>query len=157
MLTLSLLGLGTPTLVCGAGPVGLATALCARRAGAEPVLVTDLEEGRLVQARGMGFLTLKVELTWDARELGRQIRAATAAATGGLEPRVAFECTGAGSSIQAACHALEDGGTLLQVGCGKPDVEIPLMAMGFREVKCVFSPLPSLCFFGCADVDIFCG
>jgi L-iditol 2-dehydrogenase len=28
-----------------------------------------------------------------------------------------------------------EGGTLLQVGCGKPDVELPLMAMGFREVK----------------------
>lgn len=32
-------------------------------------------------------------------------------------------------------QALVDGGTLLQVGCGKPDVELPLMAMAFREVR----------------------
>jgi hypothetical protein len=31
-------------------------------------------------------------------------------------------------------QALENGGTLLQVGCGKPDVEVPLMSMGFREI-----------------------
>lgn len=36
-------------------------------------------------------------------------------------------------------QALEDGGTLLQVGCGKPEVEIPLMSMGFREVNIVTS------------------
>lgn len=36
-------------------------------------------------------------------------------------------------------QALEDGGTLLQVGCGKPDITIPLMSMGFREVNIVTS------------------
>lgn len=36
-------GLGQPVLVCGAGPIGLAAALCARAAGAHPICVTDLE------------------------------------------------------------------------------------------------------------------
>jgi L-iditol 2-dehydrogenase len=36
-------------------------------------------------------------------------------------------------------QALEDGGTLLQVGCGKPDITVPLMSMGFREINIVTS------------------
>lgn len=36
------LKLGQPVLVCGAGPIGLAAALCARAAGAHPVCITDL-------------------------------------------------------------------------------------------------------------------
>lgn len=36
-------------------------------------------------------------------------------------------------------QALENGGTLLQVGCGKPEITIPLMSMGFREVNIVTS------------------
>lgn len=36
------LKLGQPVLVCGAEPIGLAAALCARAAGAHPVCITDL-------------------------------------------------------------------------------------------------------------------
>jgi len=32
-------------------------------------------------------------------------------------------------------QALEGGSTLLQVGCGNPEITIPLMSMGFREVS----------------------
>jgi L-iditol 2-dehydrogenase len=42
----------------------------------------------------------------------------------------------------ADCQALENGGTLLQVGCGKPEVEIPLMSMGFREVSPLLRRVP---------------
>ncbi|ESK85308.1 sorbitol dehydrogenase [Moniliophthora roreri MCA 2997] len=131
------LKLGQPVLICGAGPIGLAAALCARASGAHPICITDLEESRLEQARHLGFnLALKIDLTWDRFETSKKIRE-----TLGPEctPEIAFECTGAQSSIVAAIYAIVDGGTLLQVGCGKPDVELPLMAMGFREVNIVTS------------------
>lgn len=145
--------LGQPVVIAGAGPIGLAMALCARAAGASPIVITDLEENRLQQARDMGFhKTLKIELAWDRLTTAENIRRTMGL---GCLPQIVFECTGAASSITSACYvrlcpsrlilliwltsqALEDGGTLLQVGCGKPDVEIPLMSMGFREVSSQF-------------------
>ncbi|WWD10504.1 chlorophyll synthesis pathway protein BchC [Kwoniella europaea PYCC6329] len=129
--------LGQPILICGAGPIGLATALCARAAGASPIVITDLEQNRLDQVRAMGFdRTLKIDLSWDRLTTASKMREVMGT---DCLPQIAFEATGAGSSINSACYALEDGGTLLQIGCGKPDIEIPLMSMGFREVNIVTS------------------
>jgi L-iditol 2-dehydrogenase len=123
-------------------------ALCARSAGCHPICITDLEDNRLAQARSMGFeQTLKIDLGWDRFETARQVRQVMGE---GCAPSLAFECTGAESSINSAIYvstranqadeeALEDGGTLLQVGCGKPDIAVPLMSMGFREVNIVTS------------------
>ncbi|RSH93885.1 L-arabinitol 4-dehydrogenase [Saitozyma podzolica] len=129
--------LGQPVLIAGAGPIGLAMALCARAAGASPICITDLEENRLAQARSMGFeQTLKIDLAWDRLETAKRVREVMGT---GCVPSLAFECTGAESSINSACYALEDGGTLLQVGCGKPDITVPLMSLGFREVNIITS------------------
>ncbi|KAF9017775.1 putative xylitol dehydrogenase [Hymenopellis radicata] len=129
--------LGQPVLVCGAGPIGLAAALCARAAGAHPICITDLEESRLEQAQLLGFkLTLKVELAWDRFETSNRIRDLMGA---DCVPEIAFECTGAQSSIASAIYAVVDGGTVLQVGCGKPEIELPIMAMSFREVNIITS------------------
>ncbi|WWC61512.1 chlorophyll synthesis pathway protein BchC [Kwoniella dejecticola CBS 10117] len=129
--------LGQPIVICGAGPIGLAAALCARAAGASPIVITDLEQNRLDQAYSMGFRkTLKIELGWDRLTTAAKIREVMGTA---CLPQLAFEATGAASSINSACYALEDGGTLVQIGCGKPDIEIPLMSMGFREINIITS------------------
>lgn len=152
--------LGQPTLVCGAGPVsfqlakevwpqdcafawapetnselkiGLAAALSARAAGAHPICITDLDENRLQQARELGFdRTVQVQPTWGHDEISRAVLSTMGP---DCRPEVAFECTGAQSSIAGAIYSVVDGGTVLQVGCGKPHVTLPLMAMSFREVK----------------------
>ncbi|KAF9266505.1 putative sorbitol dehydrogenase [Marasmius fiardii PR-910] len=153
------LKLGQPALVCGAGPIGLAAAICARASGASPIVITDLEESRLKQAEELGFSrTLKIEIGWGKDEIAKRIR--DLFEDKGVAPEVAFECTGAQSSIVSAVYvsfdrdglptfasttltflpkAIEEGGTLLQVGCGKPDVELPLMAMAFKEVNIITS------------------
>ncbi|KAK4687593.1 hypothetical protein P7C73_g2527, partial [Tremellales sp. Uapishka_1] len=129
--------LGQPVVICGAGPIGLAMAICARAAGASPICITDLEQNRLDQARTLGFEhTLRIDLDWDRSQTAAHIRSTMGQ---GCLPQIAFECTGAQSSINAAAYALEDGGTLLQVGCGKPEIELPLMAMGFREINIITS------------------
>src|SRR6201995_3905654 len=48
-------GAGSTVYVAGAGPVGLAAAGGARLLGAPVVIVGDLNEGRLTQARRLGF------------------------------------------------------------------------------------------------------
>ncbi|KAK2751047.1 L-arabinitol 4-dehydrogenase [Myotisia sp. PD_48] len=40
------LSLGDPVLIAGAGPIGLVTLLCARAAGATPIVITDIDETR---------------------------------------------------------------------------------------------------------------
>lgn len=94
--------LGQPVLITGAGPIGLAMAMCARAAGCHPICITDLEENRLQQAREMGFeQTIKVDLKWDRLEAARQIRQVMGP---GCVPSLAFECTGAETSINSALY-----------------------------------------------------
>lgn len=127
--------LGQPVVVAGAGPIGLAVALSARAAGANPIVITDLEAHRLEQAKEMGFKnTVLIDMAWDRNEVATKLRAAA-----GCLPQIVFECTGSEASINAACYAVEDGGTLLQVGCGKPEISLPFMSLGFREVNVVTS------------------
>lgn len=95
-------GLGQPVLVCGAGPIGLAAALCARAAGAHPVCVTDLDENRLAQAKSFGFdLTVKVDLSWTKEQFADKVRSTMGA---DCHPEIAFECTGAQSSIVGSIY-----------------------------------------------------
>ena len=49
----SKLRLGDPALICGAGPVGLTMLLCACHAGAHPLVITDLDAGRLTFAESL--------------------------------------------------------------------------------------------------------
>jgi L-iditol 2-dehydrogenase len=64
---------GSPVLVAGAGPIGLAVALNARAAGAHPIVITDLEQQRLDQAASMGFKnTVRIGSDWDRQKTSRQ-------------------------------------------------------------------------------------
>ena len=92
---------GQPVFIAGAGPVGLATALCVRAAGASPLVISDLEESRLEQARRLGFNALKIELNWTRDEVAHKIREAMGER---CAPEIVFECTGAQTSIQSAIY-----------------------------------------------------
>src|SRR3712207_9161181 len=53
-------GVGSTVYVAGAGPVGLAAAASAQLLGAAVVIVGDLNEDRLAQARSFGCETVNV-------------------------------------------------------------------------------------------------
>jgi L-iditol 2-dehydrogenase len=94
--------LGEPVVIAGAGPIGLAMALCARAAGCHPICITDLEENRLQQAREMGFeRTLQIDTAWDRLQTAENVRRVLDA---DCVPSIVFECTGAPSSIYSACY-----------------------------------------------------
>ncbi|KAL8381389.1 hypothetical protein RB595_005588 [Gaeumannomyces hyphopodioides] len=130
------LGLGDPTLVCGAGPIGLITLLCAKAAGACPIVITDIDEGRLKFAKELcpDAITHKVEGRPSAEEAAKQI----VAAMGGLEPAVAMECTGVESSIAAAVWAAKFGGKVFVIGVGRNEISMPFMRASVREVDLQF-------------------
>jgi L-arabinitol 4-dehydrogenase len=127
--------LGDPVLVCGAGPIGLITMLCCKAAGACPLVITDIDAGRLAFAREIcpGVKTYQVPLTsppTSAEKTAEEI----VSAFGGIEPAVAMECTGVESSVAAAIWAVKFGGKVFVIGVGKNEIAIPFMRASVREV-----------------------
>jgi len=134
------LRLGDATVICGAGPIGLATLLCAKAAGAAPIVVTDIDQGRLDFARELvkdspgTVATYLVQRGKTEEELAEGVKAAI----GGLEPDVALECTGVESSLAAAIFAVRFGGTVFVVGVGKNEMKFPFMRLSTREIDLKF-------------------
>lgn len=126
--------LGDPVLVTGAGPIGLITLLCARAAGAEPILITDIDQGRLDFAKSLvpSVLTYKVERK-SPEDTAKDIVAKM-----GIEPTVALECTGVESSVATAIWAAKFGGRVFVIGVGKNEMNIPFMRLSTREVDLQF-------------------
>ena len=103
--------LGDPVTICGAGPIGLMTLLCVEVAGAEPLVITDIEQSRLdfakklvprVKTKLVKMGETKEDFAAEVRDLGY-----------GEEPVVVMECTGIESSIGSAIWATRFGGTSL--------------------------------------------
>lgn len=97
----SSLRLGDPLVICGAGPIGLVSLLAAHAAGAAPIAITDLDEGRLAVAKKLvpRVRTVLVERGLDAKAVGAKIVGAL-----GMESKLVIECTGVESSIHAGIY-----------------------------------------------------
>lgn len=123
--------LGDPVLICGAGPIGLMTLLCCRAAGACPIVITDIDEGRLAFARELvpSVITHKA-----GRGTAEEEAAAIVRSFGGVEPAVAMECTGVEPSIASAVWAVKFGGKVFIIGVGKNEISFPFMRASTREV-----------------------
>nr|OQO19170.1 L-arabinitol 4-dehydrogenase [Rachicladosporium sp. CCFEE 5018] len=128
--------LGDGVLVCGAGPIGLVTLACVKAAGAEPIVITDIDEGRLAFAKEFcpSVRTMKVEFS-DTPERFAELVVELA---GGVEPAVVMECTGVESSISGAIHAAKFGGKVFVIGVGRPEIKVPFMRLSTREVDLQF-------------------
>jgi L-iditol 2-dehydrogenase len=130
------LRLGDAVLVCGAGPIGLVTAMCCRAAGCEPLVITDIDEGRLKFAAEAvpGVRTLKVEIGQTAEQFASRV----VELMEGIEPGVAMECTGVESSINGAIQSVKFGGTVFVIGVGKNEIKMEFMRCSVREIDLKF-------------------
>lgn len=124
--------LGDPVLVCGAGPIGLITLLCAAAAGASPICVTDIDEGRLKFAEKLvpRARTYLIPRNKTPEDCANDI----VAAMGGNRPRVAMECTGVESSVNTAVYSCKFGGKVFVIGVGKNEMTIPFMRLSVMEI-----------------------
>lgn len=127
--------LGDAVVVCGAGPIGVISALCARAAGAEPLVITDIDQGRLDLASKTipGIRTHLVSRGQSPEELGQAI-----ISLAGMKPRVALECTGIESSVTAGIFSLEFGGVMYVIGVGSDHQNIPFMHLSVNEIDIKF-------------------
>lgn len=123
--------LGDPVVICGAGPIGIVSALCARASGAEPLVITDIDQSRLDFAKNLipGIRTILVEKGQKAEEIGGNIVKAA-----GLRPAVAIECTGIESSISAGIFSLKFGGIIQVIGVGADYQNLPFMHLSVNEI-----------------------
>ncbi|KAH9863661.1 hypothetical protein J1614_009593 [Plenodomus biglobosus] len=128
--------LGDPVVICGAGPIGLVTLLCCQAAGATPLVITDIDAGRLAFAKQLvpKVRTHKVEFTHSADDF----RSAVTSLMDGVEPAIAMECTGVESSVAGAIQAVKFGGKVFVIGVGKNEMRIPFMRLSTREVDLQF-------------------
>ena len=128
--------LGDPVLICGAGPIGLISLLCAASAGAEPIVITDIEQSRLDFAKQLipRVRGLKIEKGVGVEDLAAQI----VETAGGVQPRVALECTGVESSVNSAIYSVKFGGKVFVIGVGKPDMNVPFMRLSTQEIDLQF-------------------
>ena len=128
--------LGAPVVVYGAGPIGLVTLLCCAAAGACPIVITDINEGRLNFAKTVlpRVTTFQVPMGRSPEDCAQGILQQM----GGTRPRVAMECTGVESSILTAIHSVSFGGKVFVIGVGKSEIQIPFMRLSTQDIDLQF-------------------
>jgi L-idonate 5-dehydrogenase len=117
---------GKSVLVTGCGPIGLLSILCARRAGADLIVATDLSDFTLEMARAAG--------ADQTINMGRDSMGLEAFTGDKGTFDVLYECTGAAPALTAGIHAMRPGGTIMQLGLGG-DMTLPMMAITAKELS----------------------
>lgn len=137
------LSLGRGAVVCGAGPIGLITLAAARASGAYPIVVTDLDAGRLAFAKSFvpSCITYQVSRDLDAQGNAKAIRLLFGSQEYDV-PETVLECTGVESSVCTAAYTARRGGKVVVIGVGKETMNnLPFMHLSLAEVLscCSFS------------------
>lgn len=137
--------MSTPVAVFGAGPIGLLTMAVARASGAHPIVISDVDEGRLQFAKSFlpECITYKVDLAASPQQNGRNVR--TLFEGDGKDPEydmphLVLECTGVESSIATAAFTVRRGGRINVVGVSsKPNINnVPFMHLSLAEIELRF-------------------
>ena len=128
-------GPGDVVAVVGGGPIGLMSALAARRAGAS-VVVLDVDERRVELARA--------RLDLVAVSPGDDAEAAVARAAGRAAD-VAIEAVGAVPAFKSALRCVRDGGRVVVVGVYGPQrYELPMGRVWVRGLELRFSGMANV-------------
>lgn len=128
--------LGDAVLVCGAGPIGLMILSCCHASGAEPLVITDIDEGRLKFAKSIAPSVRTHLVTKDETP---EIFAKNVNKLADDEQiQVAIECTGFPSSISGAIHSCKFGGKVFVIGVGRDHMDIPFMRLSTQEIDLQF-------------------
>ena len=125
---------GEPTVICGAGPIGLIALAVARASGACPIAITDIDQERLDFARNFVPSCIPVKISPDVPP--EEMAITIVQALGCEAPRVVFECSGVQSSIITACHLPRPGGEVMAIGVGRAKMDdLPFMHISLAEVR----------------------
>ncbi|KAK9419905.1 putative D-xylulose reductase [Seiridium unicorne] len=122
---------GQHVLVQGSGTIGLLAAATARAFGAKTILIADISKSKLDFAKTfVECFTFASNVAASPKSEAERMK--MEANIDGID--VVLECTGAESSAQTGLYALASGGTFIQVGLGKPYLNLPLLQMCDKEI-----------------------
>ncbi|TDZ20168.1 L-arabinitol 4-dehydrogenase [Colletotrichum orbiculare MAFF 240422] len=127
--------LGDAVVICGSGPIGIATLLAANAAGANPIVITDINQDRLKIAKRAvpRARTFLVPSGKEAQAIAEEVKTLL-----GQEAKMVLECTGVESSVICGIYACRFGGMVFVIGCGKDFATIPFMYMAGKEIDLRF-------------------
>lgn len=122
---------GDRVVVFGAGPVGLLICAVAREFGAAKIIAVDIQKQRLEFASGFAATA-----TFESRRISAEENARNLIEENdlGKGADVAIDASGAEPAVQTAIHVLKTGGTYVQGGMGKEDMNFPIMACCTKEL-----------------------
>lgn len=122
---------GTPCVIMGAGPVGLATLIWCKAKGADPVVVSELAPGRIELAQKLGATAVVSPRDRNPAAVVKELC--------GKLPEVVFECIGVKSTLNEAVGLVTKCGQVVVIGvCMEPDQIMPLHCI-FKEVSIDFT------------------
>mgnify|MGYP001546981464 FL=1 len=115
-------------IVVGAGMIGLLTLQAALHAGADTVIVVDLDDTRLALASQLGA-------THTFNSASGDVVAQILALTSARGADCALECVGATAPIKLAIESVRKGGAVTLIGNVSPAAEIPLQSVVSRQIR----------------------
>ncbi|KAJ5109786.1 hypothetical protein N7532_002431 [Penicillium argentinense] len=122
---------GQTVVVFGAGPVGLLCCAVATAFGASQVIAVDIQQPRLDFAKQYAttatFMPSKSPAVENAERLKQENNLGTGA-------DVAIDASGAEPSVHTGIHVLRNGGTYVQGGMGRSEIQFPIMAACSKEL-----------------------
>ena len=116
---------GDTVCVFGAGPIGLILAQIAHRAGADKVFLLDIDERKLVFARGLGF-------SYAINNRDDDYLDSILRLTGGRGADVCIDATGASAAVGGCLNAAGDFATIVLLG--NPSGDILIEKLDYWEI-----------------------
>ena len=118
-------------VVFGAGPVGLLCCAVATAFGASKVIAVDIQQSRLDFAKKYAvtatFKPGKVAAIENAERMKQENEL-------GAGADVAIDASGAEPSVHTGIHVLRNGGTYVQGGMGRNEIQFPIIAACSKEL-----------------------
>jgi L-iditol 2-dehydrogenase len=118
---------GSKVAILGGGSIGLLTLVAARAAGADAVIVTDLQADKLKRAVRLGAVAGLDPHQPDVVDRIKEML--------GGRPDCTFDCVSNQSSIDQAIALAHKGGTVIVLGVAMGPVTIPLSIVQDREIR----------------------
>lgn len=136
---------GKSVLIFGAGPMGLLSAAVSRAHGASKIVLVDINEERLAFAKKYAATHTVTSQKESAEDAAKRI---IDSCDLGFGADCAIDASGADICIQTALHAARGGGTFVQLGMGKADINYPIMTAVIKELTMKVSlPEDGICAF----------
>lgn len=117
------------TVIMGAGPIGLLTAIVLRKAGVGRLIISDLNAARVAKCHSLGFDAINIQ--------NQSLIEAVDSMTNGEGADITFEASGTGPATFESTRLTRVGGTICMVGQHKSPPVCNLPEFSFKEQQLI--------------------